>query len=280
MFTDEDFEASLIHHEPSTTSQQASSLPENSVTVSLRSTSSNDNASIMICTPEKPHIVVQCGSKCGVAPEDVRPYPKTTVQSKKTGGRKKRKSAILTETPEKNRIEEETLKRLEKKRIKLIPKATRPKQQHKLLKKLSFNNSSESECEDHVSLHDESDEDLGRLIASTNSEYDFERGLSDDLVLKPNDYVLVEFDGKKKVLMLVGQTEEVEEEEGRTYKVKFMRKKDSWKFYFPEKEDISSVEREDIKMKLPQPNLSGGTARAVSAMVFFVDFSSIQQRIM
>lgn len=79
-------------------------LPENSITVSLPSTSSNDNASIMICrpTPEKPHNVVQCGSKGGVTPEDVRPYPKTTVQSKKTGGRKKRKSAILTETPEKS----------------------------------------------------------------------------------------------------------------------------------------------------------------------------------
>lgn len=51
------------------------------------------------------------------------------------------------------------------------------------------------------------------------------------------------------------------------------KKDDTWKFHFPAKEDASSVERKDIKMKLPQPNLSGGTTRAVSAMTFSIDFS-------
>lgn len=46
------------------------------------------------------------------------------------------------------------------------------------------------------------------------------------------------------------------------------KKDDTWKFHFPAKEDASSVERKDITMKLPQPNLSGGTTRAVSAMTF------------
>lgn len=34
------------------------------------------------------------------------------------------------------------------------------------------------------------------------------------------------------------------------------------------KKDIGSVDRNDIKMKLPQPNINGGTARAVSADMF------------
>ena len=40
------------------------------------------------------------------SPEAIRPFPKAAPR-KRTGGRKKRKSAILTDTPEKNAIEEE-----------------------------------------------------------------------------------------------------------------------------------------------------------------------------
>lgn len=80
--------------------------------------------------------------------------------------------------------------------------------------------------------------------------------------------------------MFVRQIEEVEED-GESYKLKFMRKKDdTWKFHLPPKEGASSVERNDIKMKLPQPNLSGGTARAGSAMTFSMDFSLANHKIM
>ena len=44
------------------------------------------------------------------SPETLRPYPKAAPR-KKTGGRKKRKSAILTDTPEKNAIEKEMMQK-------------------------------------------------------------------------------------------------------------------------------------------------------------------------
>lgn len=280
VFTDEDFEASSIHHVPANATQQAPPLPGGSTTENLPSTS-KQNAAIMTRTPTKADNDQQSGFKGSVTPEDVRPYPKAATQKKKNG-RKRKKSAILTWTPEKNRIEEETLMRLEKKRVKLISKVTKPKP--KLPKMDLLIDSSDSESADNISLHDESDyEDLGQLFKSTTleleEEIDFERALSDDVVLNVNDFVLVEFAGKREVVMYVGQIEEVEDK-GESYKVKFMRKNnDSWKFYFPAQEDSSSVERKDIKMKLPQPNLSGGTARAVSAMTFSINLSLVHQKI-
>lgn len=50
-----------------------------------------------------------------VSPQDVRPFPKAEPRKGKTGGRKKRYSAILTDTPEKQKIEEEKRLATEKK---------------------------------------------------------------------------------------------------------------------------------------------------------------------
>lgn len=76
----------------------------------------------------------------------MRLYPKAIAQAKK-GRRKKGKSKILIETTEKNRIEKETIKRLEKKKkssnetmLKSIPPKT-----------LLFVESSDIECADDIS---------------------------------------------------------------------------------------------------------------------------------
>jgi hypothetical protein len=45
---------------------------------------------------------------------------------------------------------------------------------------------------------------------------------------------------------------QIEEEEGFTYKSKFMwRQGQTWKFHFADKDDMSKIEREDIVVKLP-----------------------------
>lgn len=89
---------------------------------------------------------------------------------------------------------------MEKKRLKLTPKVTKPKS--KIQKKVLFNDSSDSECVDHISLHDKSDyEDFEQLIKSRNLEIkeqtDYERGLSEDLVLYVSNFVHVELQRKK-----------------------------------------------------------------------------------
>lgn len=125
VFTDEDFAASSIHYVPVPATQQAPFLPENSTTENLPSTSKT-NAAVISCTPAKPNNDQQSRFTGAVPPEDVRPYPKAANQTKE-GGQRREKSAVLTETLEKNQIELETLMRLEKKRLKLIPKVTKPK---------------------------------------------------------------------------------------------------------------------------------------------------------
>lgn len=115
----------------------------------------------------------------------------------------------------------------------------------------------------------------------TNTEFEEHQmfyEITDNSVIKGNNFVLLKFCEKKKKVLFVGKIEEIEEE---SYKVKFMRKKeDSFKFYFPENEDIRCMERYNIKMQLPQPNLSGGTARAVFEMTFPINCDLIKDIIM
>lgn len=76
---------------------------------------SEENFVVLICTgtPEKPLDNKTSPSKGNLTPEDVWPFPKAAARTK-AKGRKKGKSAVLTETPEKDRVEQETLKRMEK----------------------------------------------------------------------------------------------------------------------------------------------------------------------
>lgn len=60
-------------------------------------------------------------------PEDIRPYPKAVRIKKRNNGRKKRYSAILTETPEKDRIESEQNERENKRRCLKEKKAAKQK---------------------------------------------------------------------------------------------------------------------------------------------------------
>jgi len=50
-----------------------------------------------------------------ISPGHVWPFPKAALRVERKGGRKKGKARILTETPEKNRIEQETQERLKRK---------------------------------------------------------------------------------------------------------------------------------------------------------------------
>jgi hypothetical protein len=74
---------------------------------------------------------------------------------------------------------------------------------------------------------------------------------------------------------------EVEEKEGLIYKVKFMRRLgETWKFAFPDKNDMSEIEREDIVVKLPRPMSSGGTTCTTTLKYFGVNFSLFQENIL
>lgn len=87
------------------------------VTDIMLHTTENNNETQSINT-ELPSINVEIAEQClsnEISPETVRPYPKVQIHQKivKKGGRKKGKTAILTDTPEKNELENKAKKKNE-----------------------------------------------------------------------------------------------------------------------------------------------------------------------
>lgn len=79
-----------------------------------------------------------CRTSLAVSPQDVRPFPKAEQRKGKSGGRKKRYSAILTDTPEKQKIEEE--KRIATKKKGIAKKRLYSKEQKHGFKKCTKTN--------------------------------------------------------------------------------------------------------------------------------------------
>lgn len=152
----------------------------------------------------------------------------------------------------------------------------------KIRPKVCYLDESEDSAEDVVSLHDETDcEDWEELIKQTNfneeDEINFDTSISD---LLENDFVLVEFCTKKTKVFYVGLIEK-RHLDVKSYMIKFMRRRgDTWKFYFPDQDDVYEVEEKDIRMKLPQPTMSGGTARAANVYNFAVNFATFNFKVM
>lgn len=267
-FSDDDFEQAFVTdrplereamvemEEPSTPpttrrlpSEDHSTSPEPNIEMPnvTRSTTSENCASPSSSkthvTP--PHIKI-------VTPEVVRPFPKagSRVLSKQPR-RKKRTSRILTETPEKNNIEAETLARLSKK--------NKQKLNLTVKKRIAKDVSSSEADESSFSVHDESDVNF----SSEQSDEEYDNNLNN---LQINDFVLVKFTTKKTEKYFVGTIQEIIDSD--EFKIKFLRRKGTtWKFYFPQDEDVSDVIRDDIIVKLPPPS-SRGTERMKSLLTF------------
>ncbi|KAK2704006.1 hypothetical protein QYM36_017666 [Artemia franciscana] len=219
-----------------------------------------------------------------ITPESVRPHPRIDPTKRNpSNGRKRGKTCILTDTPEKEQLEKEKHNREAKKAKKKTPqkKITKTKKmvgrrQTKVGNKrkpsafirlsVSETSSSEPELPDDI-CDDESDMslDLGEddVVAS-------DRPVSPIQIGK---FVLVKFElGKSKssCVYYVGLVESIDND---VADVKFLRKIGP-KFVFPEIEDKATVDKKDIVLVLPDPSSSGGTARSIAGHVFSRDFSA------
>ncbi|KAK2727200.1 hypothetical protein QYM36_007882, partial [Artemia franciscana] len=219
-----------------------------------------------------------------ITPESVRPHPRIDPTKRNPSNiRKRGKTRILTDTPEKEQLEKEKQNREAKKAKKKTPqkKITETKKmvgrrQTKVGNKrkpsafirlsVSETSSSEPELPDDI-CDDESDMslDLGEddVVAS-------DRPVSPIQIGK---FVLVKFElGKSKssCVYYVGLVESIDND---VADVKFLRKIGP-KFVFPEIEDKATVDKKDIVLVLPDPSSSGGTARSIAGHVFSRDFSA------
>lgn len=165
-----------------------------------------------------------------VTPETVRPYPKACPRKLTKNARKKGKTRILTDSPEKRLIElaeqeRQTKNKAKKERQeKKVLKNIKKKQIPKLPPDLTSNrvkkrhmSSSDSDTE-NVLLADSSE---GSFVEETSEEeFDEDDVIMIDRNFQMNDFVLVKFNTKKIVVYYVGQIEDISHTMAT---IKFMR---------------------------------------------------------
>ncbi|KAF2882115.1 hypothetical protein ILUMI_24037 [Ignelater luminosus] len=181
-----------------------------------------------------------------ITPDSVRPYPKAGSRKRKKG-----KTRILTDTPEKRLIEMAEQERQRKNKIKEDRKNNSKKIGKKRIPKLVEELTSKGGKNRKMSSDNDIENDS--LSDKTFVEEDFDE---DDVIVldrnfQVNDFVLVKFDTTKNVYHYVGRIEEVSNSMAI---IKFMRmSKIRNTFIYPDIEDISSVPLNDIKTKLLVP---------------------------
>lgn len=191
-----------------------------------------------------------------VSPQDILPYPKAGKRKLTNRGKKKGKTMVATDTPNKNEIEIQTKKREEKKKLKEERKVKKalftqglglpPKGKKK---KTIFEDSETSESE--IELSHSSDSDCNFLDFTIDSRP----------TVNVNDWAIVKFSGKRNIRRFVGFITEHSDEE---FTVKFARRITGNKFKWPEVNDISVVDVDQIESRLDPPQFSYQNDRVTS----------------
>ncbi|XP_063226437.1 tigger transposable element-derived protein 6-like [Bacillus rossius redtenbacheri] len=189
-----------------------------------------------------------------ISPVNIHNYPKAGKRLESANKRKKGRSFIPTDTPEKNQLALQYQHKMNSKRG-LFKKCDPIK-----IKFTEISNEDEEFSESDVS----SDNEVIQLQSY------------DQLARKPKevDFVLVEFSGKNTKFYIGEVLREIDIED---YEVKFLRKSEKmWrKFFYPYVPDIASVATKDIRALLPVPSEHGKTKRQKSYLKFCVDFGRL-----
>lgn len=249
---------------------EAAIVPVNGVEVSSTNTAeavastSNSKINIISCiTLTSPSLTGSNSFVNKPLPEEIRPYPKSIRP--KTNKRKKKYSAILTETPEKEKLESEQKERENRKRQigQNQTERKKRKQQKSHIRKVFADETSESGNDE--TLCQESDDSPMEEDEQENIDYDTSN-------LVENDFVLVRFATKKTIKYFVGQiSSKISDYE---FFVNFLKMAPGQRFIFPDKEDTSSISPKDIILRLPPPIKKAGTSRSNSFYKFCINFEN------
>ncbi|KAJ8950792.1 hypothetical protein NQ314_007778 [Rhamnusium bicolor] len=185
------------------------------------------------------------------------------------------KSRIYTDTPEKNRLEElereresRMRKQEERKRQRVMKQIFR--EHNKKLKIVSRENInlSTSSSDTDWSLVFESD-DLSDEVSEKENTIEL---LQDDDIINENDFLWVKFPVKSNIICYIELVIEVINL--NEYLIKFLHcKKPGYNFFYPVVDNISTVDRCDILLKLPAHN-SAKMARTSSLLSFRINLSA------
>ena len=273
IFGEEEFlPASVTDHPiPSTSSAAANvTLPNEHDSSSSSSDVISSDPDVNSSNPGGSYV----NSRMLYSPEEVRPLekPKPRKDGLAQKGRKKGRTRILTDTPEKEQLMLKAKAKEDRKRKKDCSAKSKSAK-----RKIITKDPASSETSDD----DDSSESSSFSISSDSDELDISienfDTEKDPLDIDKADFILVEFAGKKSKSYYIGQViNKVNDFEITT---KFLRRADQHKhgkmfFVFPEKDDISTIERDAIVVKLSAPTPVGGTKRSASKLVFSSDLSA------
>ena len=189
-----------------------------------------------------------------ITPEMIRPFPRI-IEKRKANNRRRGKSTILTDTPEKLEIERRKTE-----------KCKRDAGKNKKLKRKLVASSSDEDntC---VILNDESDEDYDISEEIRN------HAMEENDKINVGDYILVLCKGEKERGYFVAHVLKINEGT-KEYNVKYLKKQmKTDTFVYLENSEIYSVLEQDIILKLPVPVPIGGTVRTKAQLSFNIDFS-------
>ncbi|XP_055918583.1 uncharacterized protein LOC129950684 [Eupeodes corollae] len=207
-FTDEDFECAEV------TNRKLEVAVEPNINTEAREapqdfdpSSANNESDVQYSNKNNRDI-----SKENVAsPEIARPFPKAGPRQNTKRGRKKGKSRILTETPDKNELEtayKERQKRLKKSEIHSFNKRLKLDKSTKRAIKAKKPKESSSDSDESCSYSVNDDTDLDFIFADDSSIEEVDAEHEDEACidlsydhLNPGDYILVECSNKIKTII-------------------------------------------------------------------------------
>lgn len=232
-------------------------LPENEVAPETESVhtplpSTSIHVSPQVTRPESVHIPMPSTST-HVTPEAIRPYPKAGPRKICTKGRKKGRTRILTDTPEKLAIENELKIRQEKKQR--IPKVKRVKRNFNAPDK-------EATTSEDEQLPPSPESDLCMNSPSDLSSSEAENEDESTDTITSGDWVIANFISQKNLVhRYVGQIKDILKKD---FKIKVAKKINDKRFKWPDKDDISEIAKYQVVKKLPPPKVRSSSRRIIS----------------
>ena len=195
--------------------------------------------------------------------EEIRPFPKAGPRKESNRGRKRGKSTIHTDTPEKKKLLEGSLNKQAQKAKQITPSFKTTKKQQKRSMYSSSSDDEEMQLAELVQMTARRKPQLSDLCDDNDSEEIYtdsdtegqcvqEESFShSNYQLNVGDYALVKISGKRSIVGFVGH---IEKKDGDDFEVSFLRRHEQdFSFYYPDKEDKSFIEPRDILLKLDSP---------------------------
>lgn len=259
IFTDDDYLPSFVSDRPLNQPKETEPTPS----ISTQNIQSPRSCDVEQGPSKNGHISISSSPTVDplstinvVSPEEVRPFPK--AGPRKIGvSRKKRKSCILTDTPNKKELEDAAYAR--KKKNPLDKKST--KCGKKTIKRKLFDKIDDTSSEDSVP------------VSSSEDEISLDNLSGDETHIETNDFIVGKVYGKTKASVRYYVAKVVKRECNGFAVEWFKRHSGTFKFS-KSSEPIAFLQEGDIVLKLPSPTYHGDSGRFANMISFHYDLSS------